>query len=164
MFETAEVDSSVASLEHHYKSSKPAIKQSGQLLYLKLTIDASQYLVLLSDIVEIKNTNLVSPVVVPSAKKNRIYGAFYYQHNVIPVYKLKIEKTSNGTKVYISSDEMSALNTDYYNLIIFEDESNYGVILNNLSSSEIIDINFADTKSKLQNYEIIDLKKIISNL
>lgn len=163
MFETIDVESKVSS-ENNYVSSKPATKSSSQLLYLKLTIDAYQYLVLLSDIVEIKSTNQVSPVVVPSAKKNRIYGAFYYQHNIIPVYKLKIEKTASGTKVYISNDELKKAGTDYYNLIIFGDESNYGVIINNLTSSEIVDINFADTKSKLQNYEIIDLKKIIGNL
>lgn len=138
-----------------------------KLLYLKLEVAKFNYLILLSDIIEIKKTNLVTPILMQSANERKLYGTFYYQNQIIPVYKLGISRNNNEISIFIKDCRQDKKELDiqkYNDLLLVEYNGYYGFIIDDINSSEIIDINFAKSINAIENYDIIDVKQLINNI
>lgn len=138
-----------------------------KLLYLKLEIANFNYLILLSDIIEIKKTNLIAPIMLKSANEKKIYGTFYFQNEIIPVYKLAIKRAGNDISIFIKdckNDKLKVNVNDYQDLLLVENISYYGFIIDGITKSEIIDINFAKSINAIENYDIIDINQLILNI
>lgn len=141
-----------------------------KFLYLKLKIEQDDYLLLLSDIIEIKNTNLITPADSLSLKKQHISGTFYYRHEIIPVYQLIVKHEDKGAKIILDVTDIGLEPKKYYNLLILNQDSYMGFIITGNTHYEIIDINFAQEKkttghiANIANLEILDIKHITNQL
>lgn len=137
---------------------------NNQNLYLKLSIDKKNYIIKFSDIIEIKNTNLVTPLQTAKLQSHKIYGTFYYKQEIIPVYRLGIRQRENNfsIEVRISNDKHDL--KKYYNLLILRHGDYYGLIIDQHTSSEIININITKSDINDSEFEIIDVQKIIEIL
>ncbi len=140
---------------------------NNKLLYLKLQIAKYNYLILLSDIIEIKKTNLITSLAVASAHEKKIYGTFYYRHQIIPVYKIGIKRSVDEINIFIDDTKGHSYakgTKKYKNLLIVGQAENYGLIIDDVSASEIIDINFSKSINTNEEYQIIDIKELIKTI
>lgn len=131
--------------------------------YLKITVDGKEYLILLSEVIEIKNTNLITPVQSDAMRRCKIYGTFYFQQEIIPVYKLCIKLENDAIKVLIKNTVTDLSLKKYQNLLILRQEGYLGLIIEGHSNSEIIEIMGHDDIEK-NNFNVIDIKQSIRDL
>jgi hypothetical protein len=161
MVDLLEITETKISYKNKYNNS---VETDNKVLYLKLTVAEQNYLILLSDITELKNTNLITPVQGHSLKEQNILGTFYYQHKIIPVYKLRIEHEANRAIILLDHSAEALKLKKYYNLLILHQNDHMGFVIAEHTVSEIVDMNFVRARNNIEHLAILDIKKVINKL
>lgn len=78
-----------------------------------------------------------------------------------------IKRGCDQINIYIDDSNMQSYakkTKKYRNLLIVGQTEHYGLIIDDVSGSEIIDINFSKSINTMEEYEIIDIKELVKTI